>query len=391
MNQNMLEHARAHQDWVIKVRRELHEHPELGYEEQQTSAVVQRELDALGIGYRHPVAETGVVAQVGTGKGPVVALRADMDALPIEEAADVPFKSKHPGRMHACGHDCHTAMLLGAARLLKECEQDLPGTVRFLFQPAEEGGAGGWRMCEEGVLDNPNVERIFALHVWPLLPTGKVASRAGTMLAATSSFDIRVEGKGGHAAMPHLTIDPVSTAAKIVCELQTIISREIDPLDAGVVSATAINGGAAFNVIPPEVRILGTMRSLSLEGLNFLKQRIEQIAASVCQANRCQLHLNFPENDYPPTVNDAAAIDCARGISADLLGHDAYQEMTPVMGGEDFAYYTQRVPGCFLALGVGNEAKGAVYGLHHPKFVVDEDALPVGSALHAEFAMRSLA
>jgi IAA-amino acid hydrolase len=330
------------------------------------------------------------VATLGNGDGPCVGLRADMDALPIQEEADVPFRSQHEGRMHACGHDCHTAMLLGAARVLKQREAEIRGTVKLLFQPAEEGGAGGKRMREEGALDDPHVERIFGLHVWPMLPTGTIGSRTGTFLAATGSLAITVVGKGGHAAMPHLAVDPIATAAKVVCELQTIISREVDPLQGGVVSITMVHGGEAFNVIPPEVQMRGTIRSLTGAGLEFLKQRVREIATHVAAANRCEAQVEFPGNDYPPTVNDAHLWSVAQEIGRELLGDSNVQEVPPVMGGEDFAFYTEQVPGCFVALGIREESQGAVYSVHHPKFKADEDALPIGSALHVAFALRSL-
>lgn len=372
------------------MRRELHRHPELMYEEVRTSALIRRELERLGIQYVHPIAGTGVVATLGTGEGPCIALRADMDALPIHEETDLDFRSEVDGRMHACGHDCHTAMLLGAARLLKDVESSLCGTVKLFFQPAEEGGAGGKRMCEEGALDNPRVGKIFGIHVWPLLPTGNVAGRAGTLLAAAGMFDIVVTGRGGHAAMPHMTVDPVAVAAKIVTELQTIVSRELDPLEAGVVSVTSIHGGDAYNVIPQEARLAGTVRSLTTEGLHFLQERVRDIATLVARANRCEARIEFPGNDYPPTLNDADLWMEFRGWAGDLLGASAVHEVPPVMGGEDFAYYTEHIPGCFVVLGVGNQESGCVYGVHHPKFKVDEDALPIGSALHARFAIEAL-
>ncbi len=386
----LIEETRQHREWIVAIRRELHQYPELGYQEFRTSELIRQKLDELGIPYRYPVAETGVVATLGNGDGPCVGLRADMDALPIQEEADVPFRSQHEGRMHACGHDCHTAMLLGAARVLKQREAEIRGTVKLLFQPAEEGGAGGKRMREEGALDDPHVERIFGLHVWPMLPTGTIGSRTGTFLAATGSLAITVVGKGGHAAMPHLAVDPIATAAKVVCELQTIISREVDPLQGGVVSITMVHGGEAFNVIPPEVQMRGTIRSLTGAGLEFLKQRVREIATHVAAANRCEAQVEFPGNDYPPTVNDAHLWSVAQEIGRELLGDSNVQEVPPVMGGEDFAFYTEQVPGCFVALGIREESQGAVYSVHHPKFKADEDALPIGSALHVAFALRSL-
>ena len=232
-SQAILAEAQEIHGWIADIRQRIHRHPELMYQEVETSRIIRETLDELGITYRWPVAETGVVATLGKGNGPCVALRADMDALPIHEETDVSFRSEVDGKMHACGHDAHVAMLLGAARLLKARENDIPGTIKLFFQPAEEGGAGGGRMCEEGALEDPAVERVFGMHVWPWAPTGTVVGRGGTFMAATSSLLIRVTGTGGHAATPHLTVDPVVTAAKVVVELQTLISREMDPLNAG--------------------------------------------------------------------------------------------------------------------------------------------------------------
>ena len=282
----LLAEARTIQDWIVALRRELHQYPEVCYEEVRTSALVRKTLDALKISYRYPLAQTGVVATLGNGREPCVALRADMDALPIHEQSGVPFSSTIDGKMHACGHDCHTAMLLGAAKLLKNREASLPGTVKLFFQPAEEGGAGGRRLCDEGAMDNPKVERIFGLHVWPDMPSDHIGSRAGVFLAAAGEVTITIAGKGGHAAMPHRAIDPVATAAKVICELQTIVSRESDPFEPSVVSMTSIHGGAAFNVIPEEVRIMGTVRSLTVPGLDVLKARIVEIATHVAAGNR---------------------------------------------------------------------------------------------------------
>ncbi|MFN0055593.1 MAG: amidohydrolase [Planctomycetales bacterium] len=388
--ERILQDARGIADWIVKLRRELHQHPELAYQEVRPSALGRRTRDELGIAYRHPIALTGVVATLGNGQGPCVALRADMDALPIHEESDVDFRSQVDGKMHACGHDCHTAMLLGAARLLKQLEPELHGTVKLLFQPAEEGGAGGERMCDEGALADPPVARVFGLHVFPTIATGHVGSRAGTFLAATGALDIAIIGRGGHAAFPHQTIDPVVTAAKLICELQTIVSRELDPLESGVVSITTIHAGEAFNVIPPQVRMTGTIRSLTLPGLHFLQERIREIAQHVCLANRCQAEVLFPGHDLPATVNDAHCWEVARGLAAELIDGQNVHEIPPVMGGEDFAYYAQKVPGCFVGLGIGNEQVGSTYGLHHPKFKVDEAALPLGSSLHVAFALRSL-
>tara|TARA_Y100000748_G_scaffold300363_1_gene298713 strand:+ start:377 stop:1567 length:1191 start_codon:yes stop_codon:yes gene_type:complete len=377
-------------DWIINIRRELHEHPELMYEEFKTSELIRRELDKLDIPYKHPIAETGVLASIGNGNGPCVALRADMDALPIHEETDVPFRSKIDGKMHACGHDCHVSMLLGAAKLLKEKENKINGTVKLLFQPAEEGGAGGKLMREEGALKDPAVERIFGLHVWPQMPSGQIGSREGTFLAATSSLSLTVKGVGGHAAVPQLTKDPVLTSARIITNLQSIISRELDPLDSGVVSITVINGGNASNVIPSDVNVKGTLRSLTMDGLKELQKRVKEIAEGIAQTHGCEAIVEYVGNDYPPTVNDSDMWKFAKKIGIELLGNENVSDLDAVMGGEDFAYYTEKVKGCFVVLGMNNPDIDATYSVHHPMFKADEDALHIGTALHTIFALKSL-
>ena len=384
------EESKSISDWIVKIRRELHEHPELMYEEFRTSELIRRELDKLDIQYRHPIAETGVLASIGNGNGPCVALRADMDALPIHEETDVPFKSKIDGKMHACGHDCHVSMLLGAAKLLKDKESEINGTIKLLFQPAEEGGAGGKLMREEGALENPEVERIFGLHVWPQMPSGQIGSREGTFLAATSSLSLTVKGVGGHAAVPQLTKDPVLTSARIITNLQSIISRELDPLESGVVSITVINGGNASNVIPSEVKVKGTLRSLTMDGLKELQKRVKEIAEGIAQTHGCEANVEYVGNDYPPTVNDSEMWKFAKNIGIELLGDDNVSDLDAVMGGEDFAYYTEKVKGCFVVLGMNNPDIDATYSVHNTMFKADEDALHIGTALHTIFALKSL-
>ncbi len=375
---------------MTDIRRALHEYPELRYAEYRTSALIRRTLDELGIPYRHPVAETGVVAQLGTGEAPCIALRADMDALPLEEELDVPFRSRIPGQMHACGHDLHVAMLLGAARILKEREGELRGTVKLIFQPAEEGGGGAARICAEKVLEQPRVESILGLHVWADLPVGVIGSRAGTMLAASGSLEITISGKGGHAATPHLAADPVATAAKLIVELQTIVSRELDPFDPGVVSITSIHGGDAFNVIPGEVRLTGTIRSLTSAGYRHLQERIREMAGHIAAANRCEVTVSFPDPHYPPTLNDPALWQRVRSIAAGMLGEDAVREVPPLLAGEDFAFYCEHAPGVFVGVGVRREGDDGAFGVHHPQFDPDEGAMPVGAALHAAYALDAV-
>ena len=377
--------------WIIEKRRTIHRHPELMYEEFETSKLVQNTLKELKIPYKKDIAITGVVGTIGNGNGPCIALRADMDALPIHEETDIDFKSEIDGKMHACGHDCHTAMLLGAARVLKENEDKIKGTIKLIFQPAEEGGAGGKMMREQGVLLDPKVQQIFALHVAGTIPVGTLASREGTLLAATSSIKILVKGKGGHAAAPHNTNDPVVTGSKIVVELQTLVSRELNPLEPGVISITMANAGSAFNVIPSTMALQGTIRSLTIEGVSNLQTRVKEVAQSIAKANRCEAEVSFPGNDYPPTINDAGCWQLGKSAAKEILGEENLIEMLdPIMGGEDFAYYTEEVPGCFSFLGVGNPDIDAVYDVHHPMFKVDEKALSLGTAIHVNTALKAL-
>ena len=377
--------------WIVEKRRTIHRHPELMYEEFETSKLVQNTLKELEIPYKKDIAITGVVGTIGNGNGPCIALRADMDALPIHEETDIDFKSEIDGKMHACGHDCHTAMLLGAARVLKENEDKIKGTIKLIFQPAEEGGAGGKMMREQGVLLDPKVQQIFALHVAGTIPVGTLASREGTLLAATSSIKILVKGKGGHAAAPHNTNDPVVTGSKIVVELQTLVSRELNPLEPGVISITMANAGSAFNVIPSTMELQGTIRSLTIEGVSNLQTRVKEVAQSIAKANRCEAEVSFPGNDYPPTINDAGCWQLGKSAAKEILGEENLIEMPdPIMGGEDFAYYTEEVPGCFSFLGVGNPDIDAVYDVHHPMFKVDEKALSLGTAIHVNTALKAL-
>ena len=379
------------QQWIVEKRRTIHRHPELMYEEFETSKLVQNTLKDLKIPYKKDIAITGVVGTIGNGDGPCIALRADMDALPIHEETDIDFKSEIDGKMHACGHDCHTAMLLGAARVLKENEDKINGTIKLIFQPAEEGGAGGKMMREQGVLLEPKVQQIFALHVAGTIPVGTLASKEGTLLAATSSIKIIVKGKGGHAAAPHHTNDPVVTGSKIVVELQTLVSRELSPLEPGVISITMANAGSAFNVIPSTMELQGTIRSLTVEGVSKLQKRVKEVAQSIAEANRCEAEVSFPGNDYPPTINDAECWELGKSAATEILGEENLIEMPdPIMGGEDFAYYTEEIPGCFSFLGVGNPDIDAIYDVHHPMFKVDEEALSLGTAIHVNTALKAL-
>ncbi len=389
MTESLIDQAKSIEPWIVEIRRRLHQCPELGYELPETATIVGDELQKLGIDFQCGIAESGIVATIGAANGndSCVMLRADMDGLPIEEMADVEFRSRNSGTMHACGHDCHTAMLLGAARILKAQESHLPHAVKLCFQPAEEGGAGARRMCDEGVLRNPDVNSVFGLHVWPLLPTGMLTGRPGPFLAATSDFEISVFGSGGHAAMPQLAIDPVVTAARIINDAQSLISREQDPLQPGVISFTSIHGGTATNVIPETVRMRGTVRSLSTENRDHLKTRLREMADATAQAHRCTSEFLTLDEEYPETSNDAELWKRVHAIGTKLVGSDNFPICSPVLAGEDFSFYGKHVPTCFVALGIQNHEVGSVFGLHHPQFKVDESALHIGTAMHCAFAM----
>lgn len=389
---DVLGRAVAEKTWIVDLRRRLHQIPELRYQEFETKRLVLETLREIGISSPIEMAETGLVATVGSGDGPCVALRADMDALPIQELTDVHFRSQRPGVMHACGHDCHTAMLLGAAKILKSIEDDLPGKVKLIFQPAEEGGAGADRLINEGALDNPKVDRVFGLHVWPTLPTGQIASRGGVLLAAAGEFRLTVRGRGGHAAFPHIAHDPIVAISQIIGAFQSIVARESDPLSPTVLSVTSVHGGTAYNVVPGEVVASGTIRSLRTEELHRIREAMRRVSENIARAMRCEAVLEDQpgDPDYPATVNTPECWETAKTVAAEFISRSDIHEISPVMGGEDFAFYLEKVPGCFVALGIRNDAIGANHFVHTPFFKVDEEALPLGTAMHVGFALRSL-
>ncbi|HEX2738889.1 MAG TPA: M20 family metallopeptidase [Rubrobacter sp.] len=369
---------------IVALRRDIHREPELGFETEKTAEKVLAALEGLPLEIETGIAQNGIVATLRGHEGPTVALRADMDALPIEEDTGLPFASEIDGKMHACGHDAHTSMLVGAVHALSGMRDRLNGTVRFVFQPAEEGGGGGKVMVEEGVADD--VSSIFALHLWPGLPFGKVATKAGPIMAAADAFEMEIKGSGGHGAMPHLAADAVVIAAHVVTALQTVVSREVDPVEPAVLTVGEIGAGTAFNIIPEKVRIGGTVRTLNAALRERMPGRIEEIARGVAKGMRGDADLDY-HFSYPVTVNDEGAAGRALGVAEELFGGESVLELpNPSMGAEDFAYFLQKVPGAFIWLGVGED----VSGLHTPQFAFDEEVLPRGSALLAALALESL-
>ena len=365
-------------DWLVEIRRTIHMNPELGFEEVETSKLVTEWLGKFGLQVKTGLAKTGVVGLLPGGQeGKTVAIRADMDALPIEEANEVSYRSKIKGKMHACGHDAHVTILLGVAKFFSSIREQIKGNIKWIFQPAEEGGGGGKVMAEEGALENPQVEAIFGAHVFPDLQIGKVGIHEREGLAATDRFTIKIMGRGGHGAYPHLCKDPILTAGHLITQIHSIVSRNVPPLDSAVISFGRVSGGTAFNIIPDEVELIGTVRSLTPQVRELLHSRLEQVTEGVARSFGLDCRFEF-DYGYPALVNDPkmshlVAQACAKGI-----GKENVEFIRPSMGGEDFAYYLQKVPGSFFRLGCRNEKKGITQTFHNSNFNIDEDVLPFG-------------
>lgn len=368
----------------IAIRHHLHAHPELSYQEFETSKFVQQKLSAAGIPFE-VMAGTGVVGLL-KGKNPdrrVIALRADMDALPIKEENDIPYRSIHEGVMHACGHDVHTTVLLGASRILQELKDEWEGTVKLIFQPGEEKNPGGASlMIKEGVLKNPVPQAIFGLHVHPGLEIGKLSFRGGMVMASADEIYITIRGKGGHAAAPHLTVDTILVASHLVVALQQIISRNRNPLSPSVLSITSVQGGYTTNVIPSEVKLMGTFRAMDEEWRFRAHELIRKLATELVHSMGAEIDLHI-DVGYPMVHNDEALDKVARAEAAQYMGKEHVLETEIRMGAEDFGYYTRQIPGCFYRLGVMNEQKGITSGVHTPTFNIDESAIEIGAGMMA--------
>lgn len=385
----LLSEAKKMKSFLVDFRRDLHSHPELSFEEHETSAKVLKELEKLNLTIQSKIGGCGMIADLkGNGEGPTIAIRADMDALPIEEETGLPFASKRRGIMHACGHDAHTTILLGAAKLLAEKKDQFPGTIRFLFQSAEEINAGAKRMIAEGALDG--VDEIYGLHNLPTLAAGKVASRYGSLMGSVDRIEINIEGKGGHGAMPDQSVDPVVCASAIVMGLQTAVSREISPFDPAVITIGSLQAGNANNVIPHRAELTGTIRTFSPDVQQHMEDRLRRIVEEIASAYRCKAELKYIEQ-VPVLVNHDSCVQHVEEAIVQQYGEDTLIEAAPTMAGEDFSMYVNEIPGCFFWIGSG-PAKGAEkrYGLHHPQFDVNEECLPFGASVLASVVMARL-
>ena len=372
---------------VINTRRDLHRIPEIGYTEEKTSAYIADYLTREGLEVQTGIARFGVVGLLNSGKpGPTVMVRADIDALPLQEDTGLEFASTHDGVMHACGHDAHTAMGLAAATVLNKIKNELSGTVKFVFQPAEEGPGGAEPMIAEGVMENPNVDYAIGCHVWPDIPEGTIGVRSGPFLAAMDRWDLKIFGKGGHGAMPHLCVDALEVGTQVVSALQRISSRHMSPLDPVVVTVGSFHAGTAFNIIPGEAVLSGTTRTFDLDIWHSWEERLEKVIKGVCESMGTEYEFKFSKG-YPPTINDDGMSDLVRRCAAEVVGPDKIVEPDKTMGGEDMSFFLQKARGCFFALGAGSEGRA---GVHNPKFTFNEDILPLGVETHCRFALELL-
>lgn len=384
IEKRILKTAEDLKPYIIDKRRDFHMYPELKYEEKRTSEIVYKELTSLGYEIKK-IADTGVIGTL-KGKGSkTIALRADMDALPIKEATGKSYASKIEGKMHACGHDGHIAMLLGTAKILSSLKENLNGTVKLIFQPAEEGGWGAGKVVNSGFLDD--VDAVFGVHLWADLPSGVMGIKQGTLMASIDSFKISIKGKGGHAAEPQKTLNPIAVLVDIINAYQKIISREISTFEPAVLSITSINSGRTFNVVPENAYMLGTVRAVNLDIRNFIIRRMEEITKGYAQTMRCKAKFELFAKPSIPVVNDKNLALFAKSIFS-VIGNVVEPKITMI--GEDFSFYVKKAKTLFLFLGVRNEGKGIVFPHHHPKFDIDEDILDKGTAMYSLFTYKYL-
>lgn len=386
------------QSEIAAIRRDIHAHPELAYEETRTADLISEKLESWGIPVHRGLGTTGVVGTIqgNQASGRAVGLRADIDALPMQEVNTFAHASKHQGKMHACGHDGHTAMLLAAARYLAK-HRDFSGTVYVIFQPAEEGMAGAKAMIDDGLFDLFPMDAVFGMHNWPGLEAGQFAVMPGAMMASSNTFEITIEGKGAHAAMPNLGVDPVMAAVQLAQTLQTIITRDRDPLDPVVLSITQIHTGSADNVIPNDAVLRGTVRTFSYEALDLVEQRMREVTEHTCKALNCTADFDFVRR-YPPTINDATQTEFCATVLKDIVGADkVIRDARPSMGSEDFSFMLERVPGCYVWIGNGEGAhRDAGHGLgpctlHNGSYDFNDEIIPLGATYWAELATQWLA
>ncbi len=382
-------------DELVELRRDFHRHPELAYEEVRTSHIVAEYLEGLGCEVQRHVAKTGVVAHLrgdlADATSKVVALRADLDALPMPEETTLTFRSTVPGKMHACGHDAHTAMLLGTAKVLAALRQYLAGTVKFIFQPSEEKIPGGAKpMLDEGIFDVQKPSAVFGQHCIPQVPVGKIGFYAGAMMAAADELYITVKGRGGHGSAPHRTNDPITAAVQIVTSLQTIASRNVPPAAPFVISITAIHGGSATNIIPNDVQLMGTLRTMDESVRELAHARLKDIVHFTAKAMGVEAEIEIRKG-YPVLINDKAMTAFAFNVAREYLGDERAIEAEPIMGAEDFAYFLRACPGTFWQLGVGNASRGIVHNIHSTLFDLDEEALRVGTGFMSFLSLKYLA
>ena len=376
---NIRPEVEAIKNILIQWRRDFHQYPELGFEEHRTSSIIAETLITFGMSPKTGVGKTGVTADLNFGEGPTIALRADMDALPMQETSGLSFSSKHDGVMHACGHDGHMAMLLGAAKILSQMDKELTGTIRFIFQPAEEGEGGARYMIEDGCLEG--VDEIYGIHVWNYQPVGEVGAKEGPILAAADLFDIIIKGVGGHGATPQGTVDAVIVAAHLIQALQTIVSRNTNPLESTVITIGEINGGHNFNIIADKVRLAGTTRAYTKENRSMIQRRMQEIIDGVAKSFGAEITFNYTDG-YPPTINHSGPVKKVLQAAGKVVGPGAGEPYLS-MGGEDFSYYLQKVPGCFFFVGSAPDGQRQFSTPHHcSHFNMDESALSVGTSVY---------